>query len=64
MQVSILLPLIFFVICTFLVTLPIYVSPVEVGVGVAIILAGIPVYYVFIYWKNKPEWLTKSSREH
>ncbi|XP_052132871.1 large neutral amino acids transporter small subunit 2 [Frankliniella occidentalis] len=60
-KVSIVLPLIFFVICTFLVTCPFYVSPVEVGVGIAIILAGIPVYFVFIYWKNKPDWLTKSS---
>ncbi|KAK3921848.1 Large neutral amino acids transporter small subunit 2 [Frankliniella fusca] len=60
-KVSIVLPLIFFVICTFLVTFPCYVSPVEVGVGIAIILAGIPVYFVFIYWKNKPDWLTKSS---
>ena len=60
-KVNILLPCIFFVICTFLVTLPIYVSPVEVGVGVAIILAGIPVYFVFIYWTNKPRWLTRTS---
>ncbi|XP_034234746.1 large neutral amino acids transporter small subunit 2-like isoform X2 [Thrips palmi] len=60
-KVSIILPLVFFVICTFLVTLPIYVSPVEVGVGVAIILAGIPVYFVFIHWQNKPQWLTRSS---
>lgn len=60
-KVSIVLPLIFFVICAFLVTLPIYVTPVEVGVGVAIILAGIPVYFVFIHWKNKPDWLTRWS---
>ncbi|KAL1124282.1 hypothetical protein AAG570_002051 [Ranatra chinensis] len=58
-KVNIILPIIFFIICTFLVTLPCYVSPWEVGVGIIIILSGIPFYLVFIYWKNKPPWLIK-----
>jgi hypothetical protein len=24
------------------------------GIGIAIIMTGVPVYFVFIYWKNKP----------
>lgn len=63
-QVNIILPIVFFVICVFLAVLPIYVSPVEVGVGVAIVLTGIPVYFLFVYWQNKPLWLTRSSREY
>ncbi|KAK9510013.1 hypothetical protein O3M35_004888 [Rhynocoris fuscipes] len=58
-KVNIILPIAFFIICAFLVTLPCYVRPLEVGVGIIIILSGIPVYYVFIYWKSKPPWLDK-----
>ncbi|CAG9858292.1 unnamed protein product [Phyllotreta striolata] len=53
-KVNLALPITFLVICTFLVILPCYVSPVEVGVGVALILCGIPVYMVTIWWQNKP----------
>uniref|UniRef100_A0A1B6D737 Amino acid permease/ SLC12A domain-containing protein n=1 Tax=Clastoptera arizonana TaxID=38151 RepID=A0A1B6D737_9HEMI len=60
-KVSIILPLIFFIICAFLVTLPCYVRPWEVGVGLVIILSGIPVYCVFIKWQNKPNWLERLS---
>ncbi|XP_043579791.1 large neutral amino acids transporter small subunit 2 isoform X1 [Bombus pyrosoma] len=60
-KVSIVLPIIFFIICAFLVTFPCYVSPWEVGVGVIIILSGIPMYCIFIYWEKKPKWIIRSS---
>lgn len=60
-QVNIIFPIIFFVICLFLVTLPFYVSPVEVSIGLALIISGIPVYIIFIYWKDKPVWLIRTS---
>ncbi|XP_050510425.1 Y+L amino acid transporter 2-like [Diabrotica virgifera virgifera] len=56
-KVNLILPITFFIICGFLVTFPCYVTPLEVGVGVAFILCGIPVYFVTIYWQNKPLWL-------
>ncbi|KAL0274072.1 UNVERIFIED_CONTAM: hypothetical protein PYX00_006587 [Menopon gallinae] len=62
-KVNIILPILFFVICAFLVVLPCYVTPVEVGVGCAIIISGIPIYIVFIYWKNKPKWVSAFSNE-
>ncbi|KAJ8954367.1 hypothetical protein NQ318_011040 [Aromia moschata] len=62
-KVNLLLPILFFIICAFLVTFPCYVSPVEVGVGLAFILCGIPVYMVTIGWKNKPDWLRAASRD-
>ncbi|XP_034234111.1 Y+L amino acid transporter 2-like [Thrips palmi] len=60
-KVNTILPIVFFVICVFLAVLPVYVTPWEVSIGVAIVLAGVPVYFVFIYWQNKPQWLTNSS---
>ncbi|KRT83717.1 Amino acid permease, partial [Oryctes borbonicus] len=59
-KVNIALPIIFFVICAFLVTFPCYVSIEEVSVAVAFILCGIPVYYVTIAWESKPAWLQRS----
>ncbi|XP_044266301.1 Y+L amino acid transporter 2 [Tribolium madens] len=58
-KISFILPIIFLLICGFLVIFPCYVSPVEVGVGLGFILCGIPVYLVTIAWKNKPDWLNK-----
>lgn len=55
------LPIMFFVICVFLVVLPCYVSPVEVGVALIFILSGIPAYGIFIHWKSKPTWLVMAS---
>ena len=60
-QVNIIFPIIFFIICLFLVTLPFYVSPWEVGIGLGLIISGIPVYLIFIYWKDKPLWLIRTS---
>jgi len=60
-QVNIIFPIIFFIICLFLVTLPFYVSPWEVGIGLGLIISGIPVYLIFIYWKDKPLWLIRIS---
>ncbi|CAG9771620.1 unnamed protein product [Ceutorhynchus assimilis] len=56
-KVTLILPITFLIICAFLVIFPCYESPLEVGIGVAIILIGIPVYLVTIWWKNKPKWL-------
>ncbi|XP_072751675.1 Y+L amino acid transporter 2 [Anoplolepis gracilipes] len=60
-KVFLLLPIIFFIICVFLVIFPCYVSPWEVGVGIIIILSGIPMYWIFIDWKKKPAWLVNGS---
>lgn len=36
---------------------PCYVAPYEVGMGVLITCAGIPVYYAGVVWKDKPKWV-------
>ena len=56
-QVNILLPIGFLIVCVFLIVLPIVDDPMLVGVAMGILVAGIPVYLVFIYWTSKPKWL-------
>ena len=51
-QVNIALPVIFLLVCVFLVTFPIYMTPVEVGVACGIILSGVPVYLVGVLWRR------------
>ncbi|KAJ8679425.1 hypothetical protein QAD02_015212 [Eretmocerus hayati] len=60
-RVPIILPIVFFIICAFLVTVPCLDSPWEVGIGTGFVLSGIPVYFIFIHWPQKPKWLISAS---
>ncbi|XP_053204866.1 Y+L amino acid transporter 2-like [Panonychus citri] len=53
-KVNLIWPIVFFVVCLFLVLLPTYTKPVETGIAALITLMGIPVYMITIYWQNKP----------
>lgn len=55
-KVNIAVPIIFVIICVFLIIVPCYRVPFEVGMGVFITVAGIPFYLMCVAWKNKPEW--------
>ncbi|XP_058825570.1 Y+L amino acid transporter 2 [Topomyia yanbarensis] len=61
-KVQLWVPTLFVIICAFLIVVPCYVAPYEVGMGVAITLAGIPVYYIGVAWKNKPVAFEKVLR--
>uniref|UniRef100_A0A0R3RJK1 Large neutral amino acids transporter small subunit 1 n=1 Tax=Elaeophora elaphi TaxID=1147741 RepID=A0A0R3RJK1_9BILA len=56
---NILLLVTFLIICIALVMSPFFTQPTELIIGVLIILAGIPFYFVFLFWKNKPAGLYK-----
>ncbi|XP_065352928.1 large neutral amino acids transporter small subunit 1 [Cloeon dipterum] len=60
-KVHISLPIMFLFVCLFLVTMPVYERPWEVGVGLLIIATGIPVYFICIRWNNKPKWMVRAS---
>lgn len=53
------IPVTFVALCAFLVLVPCYERPYEVGMGVAITLSGVPAYFVGVAWKNKPVWFQK-----
>lgn len=57
------IPALFVIVCAFLVVVPIYVAPYEVGMGVLITTIGIPFYYVGVVWKNKPKWVQSTIGE-
>ncbi|XP_076322301.1 large neutral amino acids transporter small subunit 2-like isoform X1 [Tachypleus tridentatus] len=59
-KVNTVLPVLFLVICAFLVFLPFYVNPWDTGIGAIIMLSGIPVYFLTIYWENKPKFYKRA----
>lgn len=62
-KVALWIPILFVMICAFLVFMPIYVRPYEVAAGLLITATGIPAYLIGIYWQNKPAWLKSLSRK-
>ena len=60
-KLNLAIPILFVVICTFLVFMPLYVRPIEVGMGLLITASGIPVYLVCVKWKNKPDKASKDK---
>eukprot|EP00095_Tigriopus_kingsejongensis_P011978 maker-scaffold1489_size38734-snap-gene-0.9 protein:Tk11978 transcript:maker-scaffold1489_size38734-snap-gene-0.9-mRNA-1 annotation:"y+l amino acid transporter 2" len=59
-KVNIIVPITFLFICTFLVFMPLYVRPMEVGMGLLITASGIPVYLIGVRVTNKPAWFQNS----
>lgn len=49
------LPVIFIICCIVLVLMPSLTQPMNLLIGIAITLAGIPFYYLCIAWKDKPK---------
>ncbi|KAE8630347.1 hypothetical protein XENTR_v10000789 [Xenopus tropicalis] len=55
-KVPIFIPALFSFTCLFMVALSLYSDPINTGIGFAITLTGVPAYYLFVIWDNKPEW--------
>lgn len=36
-----------------------YSEPVVCGLGMVIMLTGVPVYFVGVWWKDKPKWISR-----
>lgn len=53
-KVSLVWPIVYVIFSLILVLLPMVSSPTETGMGCLIIATGLPVYFIFVYWENKP----------
>lgn len=53
-KVNLIFPIIFIGGCIFLVVFPFIVNPIDMAIGLGIMLTSVPVYYIFIAWKSKP----------
>ena len=51
---NLLFPIIYILATLFITVVPMIVTPVETAIGLAIIATAIPVYFLFIAWRNKP----------
>ncbi|GFS80994.1 large neutral amino acids transporter small subunit 2 [Nephila pilipes] len=60
-KVSLFFPICFLLIGILLVVLPFFENFYETGIALVITLSGIPVYVIFVMWKNKPKWIQKFS---
>lgn len=58
------LPVFFILACLFLIAVSFWKTPVECGIGFGIILSGLPVYFLGVWWKNKPKWLLQGICEY
>ncbi|XP_054709310.1 large neutral amino acids transporter small subunit 2-like [Uloborus diversus] len=53
-KVNLFFPIIYILATIFITIVPMIAEPVDTGFGVLIILTGVPVYFLFVYWENKP----------
>uniref|UniRef100_A0A915I8N8 Large neutral amino acids transporter small subunit 1 n=1 Tax=Romanomermis culicivorax TaxID=13658 RepID=A0A915I8N8_ROMCU len=56
-KLNLALPILFLLMCVFLLVLPFFVNAHEVLICLLMLLSGIPFYFFGVYWQNKPVWL-------
>ena len=64
-KVNLIFPILYILATIVITGLPMIITPVETAIGLAMILSGVPVYFIFVASKNKPDrirqWSCKSS---
>ncbi|XP_045193843.2 large neutral amino acids transporter small subunit 2-like [Mercenaria mercenaria] len=59
---NIAIPVTFLIAVIFLLIVPLFAAPKDTGMGLLLVLTGLPVYVVGVRWKNKPKAFTKFVR--
>nr|XP_023395844.1 large neutral amino acids transporter small subunit 2 isoform X2 [Loxodonta africana] len=54
-KISLLFPIIYLLFWAFLLVFSLWSEPVVCGIGLAIMLTGVPVYFLGVYWQHKPK---------
>lgn len=60
LKIYTIVPVLYLSFSLLLIVLPIWNSPVESAIGIAILLTGVPVYYLTAHWTTKPAWYQSS----
>uniref|UniRef100_A0A8C6ZJ47 Solute carrier family 7 member 10 n=1 Tax=Nothoprocta perdicaria TaxID=30464 RepID=A0A8C6ZJ47_NOTPE len=63
-KVNLLIPVTYLAFWAFLLIFSLYSEPVVCGVGLVIILTGVPVFFLGVYWKNKPKCVNRLIGKH
>ncbi|KAL7978882.1 hypothetical protein Chor_013371 [Crotalus horridus] len=58
-NVNLLVPITYLIFWAFLLIFSFYSEPVVCGIGLVIILTGVPVFFLGVYWKNKPKCVNR-----
>ncbi|XP_060001546.1 large neutral amino acids transporter small subunit 2 isoform X4 [Lagenorhynchus albirostris] len=58
-KVSLLFPVVYLLFWAFLLVFSLWSEPVVCGTGLAIMLTGVPVYFLGVYWQHKPRCFNK-----
>ncbi|XP_023277599.1 large neutral amino acids transporter small subunit 2-like isoform X2 [Seriola lalandi dorsalis] len=53
-KVSLIWPVIYLLFWAFLLVFSLYSEPLVCGIGLAIMMTGVPAYFLGVYWENKP----------
>ncbi|CAM9106566.1 unnamed protein product [Lampetra fluviatilis] len=69
-KISVAFPVIYLLFWAFLLIFSLISEPVVCGMGLAIMLTGVPVYYAGVHWQSKPrafeafvEWMTFNAQK-
>ncbi|XP_077419768.1 asc-type amino acid transporter 1 [Vanacampus margaritifer] len=62
-KVNLLIPITYMLFWVVLLCFSLYSEPVVCGLGMVIMLTGVPVYFVGVWWKNKPKWIYKFTEK-
>ncbi|XP_021551086.1 large neutral amino acids transporter small subunit 2 isoform X2 [Neomonachus schauinslandi] len=54
-KINLLFPIIYLLFWAFLLIFSLWSEPVVCGIGLAIMLTGVPVYFLGVYWQHKPK---------